>query len=193
MRTWTVYMLLNTVNGKVYIAQTVRDVLVRWRSHCRLDSKCLEISRAIQKYGPESFRIFEIDKAGSQEDANRLEKEFVELHRSDSDEFGYNITVGGDSKARRFCRRGHDMDSTGRTKGNSCRLCSNERSKAWRAQHPELFRASKAASESRPESKVRQTEAARARYAVVKADPAKLEANRAAQRAYYHSRKAVCP
>ena len=55
----TIYLLRNTVNGKVYIGKTTLGIRQRWKGHQK-DAKRITtrtITRAIRKYGPDAFRI----------------------------------------------------------------------------------------------------------------------------------------
>ena len=90
-----VYKITNTLNRKIYIGQTVQSLNNRWKQHLRDSKKDLDfpIYRAIKKYGPENFRIEEIDGANSLSELNYLETHYI--HRFDSlvIKNGYNILV----------------------------------------------------------------------------------------------------
>lgn len=89
-----VYKITNKINGKIYIGQTVRSLEKRWSCHCSASSKCLAISRAIQKYGKDNFSIEVIDTATSKNELNEKEKYWIAYY--DSVNCGYNCTYGGD-------------------------------------------------------------------------------------------------
>jgi len=94
-----VYKITNTVNGKVYIGQTVGTLHKRWSAHktdARNGKKSLTICKAIRKYGPENFCAEELATASSIEMLNELEIHFINLYRSHDPKFGYNSTFGGD-------------------------------------------------------------------------------------------------
>ena len=52
-----IYKITNTVNGKVYVGQTVRSINHRWSQHLYVNSTCTRMNAAIKKYGKENFRI----------------------------------------------------------------------------------------------------------------------------------------
>ena len=95
-----VYLIRNSVNGKVYIGQTVQELDYRWRQH-RYDALTrgfkYPLHSAMRKYGVGVFSIEELAFADSQNELNRLEEHFVRLHRSIERTHGYNVRYGGDS------------------------------------------------------------------------------------------------
>lgn len=94
-----IYKITNKINGKVYIGQTIRSLEIRWAEHKY--SKKTAISKAIQKYGEENFKIEEIDGANSQSELNY--KEWLLIHKFNSLDRnkGYNSTEGGGAGGRR--------------------------------------------------------------------------------------------
>jgi GIY-YIG catalytic domain len=66
-----VYLIYNTVNGKIYIGKTEKSLAVRWSGHCvaafTMNSPYY-IHRAIRKYGKEAFLITRLSDAPSWED-----------------------------------------------------------------------------------------------------------------------------
>lgn len=91
MKTWTIYKLTNTVNGKAYIGQTknLSDRITSHKSH-----KKLVISRAIQKYGWDNFRV-EVLCQGLSEDAVDLWEQLCILKHKTLAPNGYNVELGG--------------------------------------------------------------------------------------------------
>ena len=56
---WVVYIITNTVNGKIYIGKT-RDMAVRWIDHKAKANRGDQrpgLHRAIRKYGPDAFVV----------------------------------------------------------------------------------------------------------------------------------------
>ena len=92
------YKIVNTLNGKVYIGQTVNTGR-RWSDHKWLSKHKQEqyIHRAMNKYGIEKFEYVIIAVCRSSEDANDIEKTLIEQYRSRNQEFGYNIAPGGET------------------------------------------------------------------------------------------------
>lgn len=92
-----IYKITNLVNGKVYIGQTTKTVLDRWKKHldaARYGKYQTYLYNAIRKYGVGSFTIDEIDIAKDHEDINN--KECVWIEKLDSlNPNGYNIRSGG--------------------------------------------------------------------------------------------------
>lgn len=96
-----IYKITNLINGKCYIGQSV-NIKQRWKDHrTRAMSKGSEgfeshFYRSIRKYGLENFS-FEILEECSKEELNEKEKFYVSKYSSNQEEFGYNLTAGGDS------------------------------------------------------------------------------------------------
>jgi hypothetical protein len=98
-----VYLITNTVNGKVYVGQTVQPIIVRWRQHCgqaKSGRKAYPLYLAMQKYGLSAFSVSVICYAQSQAELNQMELDFIKLHNSADRSHGYNLKGGGDSIGR---------------------------------------------------------------------------------------------
>lgn len=89
-----IYKSTNTANGKVYIGQTWKSLNNRKGYHHR-SKDCMCFSRAIQKYGKQSFKWEVLAKAETQRDLDRLEKHFIKKYNSTNPSLGYNIKEGG--------------------------------------------------------------------------------------------------
>lgn len=91
-----IYKIINLVNEKVYVGQTVRSLDIRWKAHYKeRHHGNRPIGRAIIKYGRENFRIEEICRAESKEELDRLEQFWICELKSMNPEFGYNARAGG--------------------------------------------------------------------------------------------------
>ena len=95
---YRIYKIVNDVNGKIYIGQTVGTLQKRLQSHIE-SSKKKELShikfyRAINKYGAEHFKIEQIDSATNQEELDKKERFWIE--KFNSIETGYNTALGGE-------------------------------------------------------------------------------------------------
>lgn len=92
---YTVYEHVNKENGKKYVGITSRGVSVRWKKGYGY-SKNTKIRRAFDKYGWENFEHNILYEDVNEETAKEIEKEYIEKYKTQDDEFGYNITSGGD-------------------------------------------------------------------------------------------------
>ena len=105
LKLYTIYKITNKVNGKVYIGQTCQNPPeLRFKEHKRVAKAVFGkyisfISRAIKKYGEDNFMFEVLEKCYGLLNANELEINQIELHKSFNykygDEYGYNLTVGG--------------------------------------------------------------------------------------------------
>src|SRR5580698_8118011 len=97
------YKITNVKNNKVYIGQTVQPEK-RWYQHKNDSTRyklSMTISRAIKKYGNESFIFEVIACCKSLEDANEVETLLVCQYESHvSTGKGYNISHGGTNGRR---------------------------------------------------------------------------------------------
>lgn len=97
--TGSIYLIINKINNKKYVGQTVQNVNVRFNSHCLKNSGCPKLRNAIQKYGKENFKIITL-KVFACSDFETLHKQldywetwYIEYYHSV--EQGYNCTYGG--------------------------------------------------------------------------------------------------
>lgn len=98
---FTIYLITNKLNGKIYVGQTKTGLRIRWRRHCSEVRKgsSRPICKALRKYGPESFTIVEIATADTQQWADYLEGVWILLYNSRNRKVGYNIRPGGNTAA----------------------------------------------------------------------------------------------
>jgi len=92
-----IYLIENTVNGKIYIGQTVQTLKDRMYSH-KSDSKRNDsyLCKAIRKHGWESFKFYILDNtAKTQEQLNSNEISWIACFNSTNKKIGYNIENGG--------------------------------------------------------------------------------------------------
>jgi group I intron endonuclease len=93
-----IYKITNKTNGKIYIGQTEQEPQNRWKGHiyaANKDSPDMNITRAIKKYGLDSFSFEVVDEVDTQVDADIVEKQLIKEHRAAETAFGYNSTLGG--------------------------------------------------------------------------------------------------
>ena len=75
------------------------DPLERWRKHVRtaLNGSKYFFHKAIRKYGSDAFKVKKIAEGASHTELDKLERFHIKRLRSNQQEFGYNMTVGGDT------------------------------------------------------------------------------------------------
>ena len=91
-----IYKITNTINGKIYVGQTVSTEPVRWKSHkhhAKYGGRG-PFQNALNKYGPESFKREVIDTAYSEEELNSLEEFYIKTLDARNGEVGYNVASG---------------------------------------------------------------------------------------------------
>lgn len=92
-----IYIITCLSNKKIYVGQTSRDVLLRFKEHINDASsnknKCRKLCYAIRKYGSNNFIVENILECKTQKDADLYEIYFISYY--DSIKYGYNLQVGG--------------------------------------------------------------------------------------------------
>lgn len=83
-------------SGKRYIGITKQKLENRWGKNGERYKKCTLFWKAIQKYGWDKISHEIIDTAISLEEANKKEREYISLYKSNDNDYGYNCTRGGD-------------------------------------------------------------------------------------------------
>lgn len=98
MRSYDVYKITNKVNNKVYIGITSKGISARWKERIySAEHGCpFKLHNAIRKYGKENFSIELIDFCNSWEELTEKEQYYISEYKSLQDEYGYNMTEGGD-------------------------------------------------------------------------------------------------
>lgn len=101
----SIYVLINNINGKWYIGQTVRNFYKRWQNHLhrsRAKNPSQLITRAIKKYGWDNFSKYVIYQTSISTDLNTIKKEldsaeieFIQKYNTTDLSIGYNISHGG--------------------------------------------------------------------------------------------------
>jgi group I intron endonuclease len=92
---FSIYMIRNKVNGKVYIGQTVRNISRRFSEHMKKPINN-HLNNAYNKYGKENFEFIVLETCDTLEELNKKEKYYIELYDSMNRDKGYNLTSGGD-------------------------------------------------------------------------------------------------
>ena len=92
-----IYKAVNTINGKIYIGQTIRNLEIRKYFH-KYDSlngmSDLVFHRAIRKYGWDNFEHIIILENLTFDEAIQKEIEYIELLKTTNRKYGYNISDG---------------------------------------------------------------------------------------------------
>lgn len=100
LRTYSIYIIRNTVNDKVYIGQTCQSVKERFCQHLKPSTSkqrgSYKIYNAMKKYGRDKFYVETLETGISESEIDQKEIEYIE--KFNSFENGYNSTPGGDGK-----------------------------------------------------------------------------------------------
>jgi group I intron endonuclease len=131
-----IYLIRNTLNGKVYVGQTKNGLKGRWSDHVYSARHGSEwrIHQAIRKHGPDAFTIEQIEAAETDVELNAKETALIAVHRSCDYLHGYNMEPGGFgiSEARReklrvqFSGAGNPMFGKPGTRGHAGKRHSEE-------------------------------------------------------------------
>lgn len=90
------YVHKNLLNGKEYCGITCQKPEYRWRENGKGYLENPHFTRAIQKYGWDSFDHIIIYSDLSKEEACSLEQKYISEHNLTNPDKGYNQTGGGD-------------------------------------------------------------------------------------------------
>ena len=95
-----IYKITNTINNKIYIGQTTRNIPERWREHKSKSapSDGTYLHNAIAKYGEKNFIIEEIDNCPD-DLLNDKESEWIAILDTMYPK-GYNLTRGGEGNPK---------------------------------------------------------------------------------------------
>lgn len=88
-----IYKIVNNINGKIYVGQTINKLGYRISCHCRLNKS--PIQQALNKYGLRSFTISIIDTAASRKILDEKECYWIKQLNCKAPN-GYNLTDGGE-------------------------------------------------------------------------------------------------
>ena len=98
-----IYKITNLINEKVYIGQTTTTIDHRWGQHKTYRNKRNHLYSALDKYGIDNFKIEEIShytrntKEKLIQILNKKEIYYIAKYNSTNPDFGYNISIGGNS------------------------------------------------------------------------------------------------
>lgn len=99
-----IYKLTNKINGKIYVGQTSKTILKRWKDHIFIAKGGKQkypafsaIHAAIVKYGEENFDIQEIDTASNLDELNEKEMYWIAQFKKISKLYNLNNGGGGNT------------------------------------------------------------------------------------------------
>ena len=93
---YTVYMHINSINGKRYIGITKQKPEYRWRSDGSGYFRSPYFWNAIKKYGWDCFEHIILLENADRELACEIEQGLIDLYHTKDKRYGYNMTEGGD-------------------------------------------------------------------------------------------------
>jgi len=93
-----IYLITNSINGKVYVGKTEKSLDERWKEHikCAKNRVNRRLYDAMNKHGLENFEISCLDQTEDSEKINEMESWFIYILKSNNPNNGYNMTLGGD-------------------------------------------------------------------------------------------------
>ena len=107
MRKGIIYKWTNKINNKCYIGRTINEYQRKYQ-HLNDRRNFSAFHLALDKYGLENFDYQVLFETKSNDDAklnyllNTMECYYIKRYKSDSKEFGYNLTRGGGGISGRF-------------------------------------------------------------------------------------------
>lgn len=95
---YSIYLITNKVNNKVYVGKTKFSPEERFNHHKwnRNKKSCVYLYNSFDKHGIESFHVSTLATCETNEEACGIEKMYIEFFNSADSRFGYNLTLGGD-------------------------------------------------------------------------------------------------
>jgi group I intron endonuclease len=91
-----IYKITNTINGKLYIGQTSRDLQTRINDYKNHNGHNDYLTNAFNKHGFDNFVFEQIDSADNIYELNQKEKYYIEFYDTTNRDKGYNLRSGGD-------------------------------------------------------------------------------------------------
>lgn len=96
-----VYCHTNKINGKRYIGITQNKPNRRWQNGYGYKNRNSYFYNAIRKYGWENFEHIILEENLTRKEASEKEKYYIRLYNTNNENYGYNITSGGDNNFTR--------------------------------------------------------------------------------------------
>ena len=95
-----IYIIKNFANGKYYVGQTVQSSQERFSQHIReaytegRKEYNYYISRAIRKYGKESFDFAILAERVPKNMLTLIEEHYIDMYMTNNPTYGYNVSIG---------------------------------------------------------------------------------------------------
>jgi len=116
---FTIYLIRNIVNNKVYVGKTSRPLFTRIKEHLRFSNPGHALHRAIKKYGQNCFTVEVLaERIESLKKANITEISLIQSYQANNKKYGYNLTSGGDGIVGYKWTAAQLMQMSERVKGN---------------------------------------------------------------------------
>lgn len=92
-----IYKATNIINKKVYIGKTIGKLDRRKRDHEKASGNPkYYFHYALRKYGMNNFKWIILYRCTNLDSLNRKEKKIIQIYNSNNQNYGYNITNGGE-------------------------------------------------------------------------------------------------
>lgn len=93
-----IYKITNIKNNKIYIGKSKNKFFQRIYKHSFHVRKGTKryLYNAIRKYGWNNFSINIVEKCSSLKELNEKEIYWIDYYKSNHNDYGYNLTIGGD-------------------------------------------------------------------------------------------------
>lgn len=95
-----IYAIINLINGKVYVGQSISNFHDRYKCDWVRQTDNDHLRKAAKKYGRENFRALLLEEGRGINILNILETYYILKFKSNENEFGYNKTTGGNNEYR---------------------------------------------------------------------------------------------
>jgi len=95
---YKIYKITNKITNKIYIGKTKKSVDERFNKHIKNAKNKINrrLYDSMNHHGYDNFVVELLCVVGDNDNANNKEKYYIELYKSNIEDFGYNMTIGGD-------------------------------------------------------------------------------------------------
>jgi len=95
---YSIYKIINSTNGKIYVGFTSKNPISRWKRHIRHSKTSTRpLYASIRKHGIEQFNFMIIYQSWDPDHTlNVMESYFIKKYNTIDSRFGYNLTKGGE-------------------------------------------------------------------------------------------------